>query len=248
MIKVRRYLTNSWSVRELHLPLVIPQNTNRMWVFVLLPIITAILGIGGAFTVFAVSVANGSVNLTKGVPYISECAGYPPQSSIFTQLYNIVTVLIIVIMAVRYQQVADFGYRGRANVAGFWLGFLSAIGLSVTTNFQASVSFELHVVGACVAFTLVIHYFWIQMYLTYRAEPSVDRPWVGPVRFTLCILCSIFLLGRILSPGESHQQVYLSQNGRGALGSAEHGAEQENTWELRENKHFQRKEEEEEAG
>lgn len=66
---------------------------------------------------------------------------------------------------------------------------------------------------------------------------------VQPVVVNVVVVCR-----RVLQAGESHQQVYLSQNGKRAFGSVEHGAEQENTWELRENKHFQRRDEEEQAG
>ncbi|XP_037544413.1 modulator of macroautophagy TMEM150B [Nematolebias whitei] len=163
-----------------------------MWVFVLLPILTALFGIGGFWAVFAVSVVNGSVNLTKGMPYISDSAGYPPQSCIFAQTF-------VVIALIRFKQAADFGYKGKANVVGFWLAFVSCLGLSITGNFQGPVIFELHFFGAFVAFILGLPYFWIQLYLTYRVEPSVDRAWLGPLRGILCVLSSLSLLGSILS-------------------------------------------------
>ncbi|XP_037834629.1 modulator of macroautophagy TMEM150B [Kryptolebias marmoratus] len=164
-----------------------------MWKFAILPVFLAVFGIGGIWTVFAVSVINGSVNLTKGMPYISECAGHPPQSCLFAQTCNILSVLITCVVVIRFQQAKDFGYEGRANVAGLWMGSISAVGLSLTSNIQASVSLEIHCFGAVVAFVPGLAYFWVQMYLTYKAQPSVDRPWVGPIRFILCVLCSAFL-------------------------------------------------------
>uniref|UniRef100_A0A3Q3B092 Transmembrane protein 150B n=1 Tax=Kryptolebias marmoratus TaxID=37003 RepID=A0A3Q3B092_KRYMA len=150
-----------------------------MWKFAILPVFLAVFGIGGIWTV--------------------ECAGHPPQSCLFAQTCNILSVLITCVVVIRFQQAKDFGYEGRANVAGLWMGSISAVGLSLTSNIQASVSLEIHCFGAVVAFVPGLAYFWVQMYLTYKAQPSVDRPWVGPIRFILCVLCSAFLGSSILS-------------------------------------------------
>uniref|UniRef100_A0A3Q3GF33 Transmembrane protein 150B n=1 Tax=Kryptolebias marmoratus TaxID=37003 RepID=A0A3Q3GF33_KRYMA len=152
-----------------------------MWKFAILPVFLAVFGIGGIWT-FCVKIKK------------NECAGHPPQSCLFAQTCNILSVLITCVVVIRFQQAKDFGYEGRANVAGLWMGSISAVGLSLTSNIQvtASVSLEIHCFGAVVAFVPGLAYFWVQMYLTYKAQPSVDRPWVGPIRFILCVLCMCF--------------------------------------------------------
>lgn len=56
----------------------------------------------------------------------------------------------------------------------------------------------IHTVGAVLAFFLGLAYFWVQLYLTYRAQPSQDRWWVGPVRATFCIICTVTVIVSIL--------------------------------------------------
>ncbi|CAM4622640.1 unnamed protein product [Lepidochelys kempii] len=46
---------------------------SAMWGWALLPILLAICGTVGFWVVYAMSVANGSVNVTVMFPYISEC-------------------------------------------------------------------------------------------------------------------------------------------------------------------------------
>nr|XP_005289526.1 modulator of macroautophagy TMEM150B [Chrysemys picta bellii] len=60
-----------------------------MWGWALLPVLLAIWGTVGFWVVYAMSVANGSVNVTVGFPYISTCGSDPPQSCIFSQVLNV---------------------------------------------------------------------------------------------------------------------------------------------------------------
>ncbi|XP_073349683.1 modulator of macroautophagy TMEM150B [Pagrus major] len=165
-----------------------------MWLWALLPVCLALFGTVGIWTVFAVAVTNGSVNLTEGVPYISECGTYTPQSCLFSQICNICSLLALWVVLIRFQQVKDFGNHGKANIASIVLGFISSAGISVLGNFQQSVLKSVHLLGALLAFFLGLAYFWVQLYLTYRAQPSKDRCYVGPVRATCCILCTITVI------------------------------------------------------
>ncbi|XP_033999582.1 modulator of macroautophagy TMEM150B-like [Trematomus bernacchii] len=165
-----------------------------MWLWALLPICQAVFGTLGIWTVFAVSVSNGSVNLTKGFPYISDCGSYKPQSCLFSQMCNICSVLALWIVIIRFQQVKDFGNHGKANIAGIILGFISSVGISIIGNFQISAVKSIHLLGAFLAFILGLAYFWVQLLLTYRAGPSHDRCWVGPVRAACCSLCTLLVV------------------------------------------------------
>ncbi|XP_039976766.1 modulator of macroautophagy TMEM150B isoform X2 [Xiphias gladius] len=165
-----------------------------MWQWALLPICLAVFGTVGIWTVFAVAVTNGSVNLTEGVPYISKCGTYNPQSCLFSQVCNICSVLALWIVVIRFQQVKDYGNHGRANTASIVLGFISSVGISVIGNFQQSVLMEIHLLGAFLAFFLGLAYFWVQLFLNFQALPSQDRCWVASARATCCILCTILVI------------------------------------------------------
>uniref|UniRef100_A0A4W6D345 Transmembrane protein 150B n=1 Tax=Lates calcarifer TaxID=8187 RepID=A0A4W6D345_LATCA len=141
-----------------------------MWLWALLPVSLAVFGTVGIWTVFAVAVTNGSVNLTEGVPFISECGTYTPQSCLFSQICNICSVLALWIVVIRFQQVRDYGNHGKANIVSIVLGFISSVGISVIGNFQQSVLMKIHLLGAFLAFFLGLAYFWVQLFLTYQGS------------------------------------------------------------------------------
>ncbi|XP_059204433.1 modulator of macroautophagy TMEM150B [Centropristis striata] len=167
---------------------------SNMWLWALLPVCLALFGTVGIWTVFAVSVTNGSVNLTEGFPYISQCGTYNPQSCLFSQICNVCSVLALWVVVIRFQQVRDFGDHGKVNIASILLGFISSVGISLLGNFQQSVSKSIHLLGAMLAFFVGLAYFWVQLFLTYRGQPSQDRCWVGPARATCCVLCTILVI------------------------------------------------------
>ncbi|GLD73545.1 transmembrane protein 150B, partial [Lates japonicus] len=183
---VARFLSEEQQATPRHLQLFC-----NMWLWALLPVSLAVFGTVGLWTVFAVAVTNGSVNLTEGVPFISECGTYTPQSCFFSQICNICSVLALWIVVIRFQQVRDYGNHGKANIVSIVLGFISSVGISVIGNFQQSVLMKIHLLGAFLAFFLGLAYFWVQLFLTYQAQPSQDRCWVGPARAMCCILCTI---------------------------------------------------------
>ncbi|XP_068193604.1 modulator of macroautophagy TMEM150B isoform X2 [Antennarius striatus] len=165
-----------------------------MWQWALLPVSLAVFGTVGIWTVFAVAVTNGSVNLTEGVPFISECGTYNPQSCLFSQICNICSVLALWIVVIRFQQVKDFGNNGKANIISIILGFFSCIGISLLGNFQESVVKNIHLLGALLAFFLGLAYFWVQLFLTYRAQPSRGRSYIGPARVIGCVLSTLLVI------------------------------------------------------
>uniref|UniRef100_A0A8C2ZDR5 Transmembrane protein 150B n=1 Tax=Cyclopterus lumpus TaxID=8103 RepID=A0A8C2ZDR5_CYCLU len=185
-----------------------------MWMWALLPVCLAVFGTVGIWTVLAVAVSNGSVNLTEGVPYISKCGTYPPQSCLFSQICSISSVLALWIVAIRFQQIRDCGNHGKANAASVVLGFISSIGISIIGNFQQSILKNIHHLGVFLAFFLGLAYFWVQLFLTYRAPPSPDRCWVGPARATCCILCTILVIASILPNDRKLQTERRKRKGR----------------------------------
>uniref|UniRef100_A0A8C2UI03 Transmembrane protein 150B n=1 Tax=Chinchilla lanigera TaxID=34839 RepID=A0A8C2UI03_CHILA len=102
----------------------------------LLPLFLALWAIAGVWIVFAIAVANRSVNLTQGFPYISICGSYPPQSCIFSQVLNVGAALAAWICVVRYHQLRDWGVGRRLNQLTLWFGLICVLGTSIVGNFQ----------------------------------------------------------------------------------------------------------------
>ncbi|XP_062387555.1 modulator of macroautophagy TMEM150B-like isoform X2 [Sardina pilchardus] len=169
-----------------------------MWALALLPVLLAVGGTAGIWAVYGVAVSNKSINLTAGFPYISTYGSYYPQSCWFSQICNVSSFLIIWIVVIRYQQVRDLCYRcRRTNLLALVLGFISSIGVSILGNFQ-SVYLGIHLFGAFLAFNVGLVYFWVQLWLTYKAEPSQDRRWLGPLRAVLCSLSTVCLIAMVV--------------------------------------------------
>uniref|UniRef100_A0A8C6WLM0 Zgc:123244 n=1 Tax=Neogobius melanostomus TaxID=47308 RepID=A0A8C6WLM0_9GOBI len=175
-----------------------------MWLWALLPLSLAVFGSAGIWIVYAMSVSNGTVNITERFPYISECGSYTPQSTIFSQYCNICALLGLWIIVIRFQQVRDYGDHGKANILSLVLGFVSCLGVSILGNFQQSVQLVVHLVGAFTAFFLGVGYFWVQLFLTYRAQPSHDRHWVGPSRALGCCLCTVLVIAMVALANTGH--------------------------------------------
>ncbi|XP_039366068.1 modulator of macroautophagy TMEM150B isoform X2 [Mauremys reevesii] len=168
-----------------------------MWGWALLPVLLAIWGTVGFWVVYAMSVANGSVNVTVGFPYISTCGSDPPQSCIFSQVLNVGAFLVVWISCLRFQQVRDWGGPCALNAAGLCLGLLCALGASVVGNFQQSNQLETHLFGAFLAFVVGVVYFWVQAALTNRVKPQRGGRWIGPTRFCLSAGSTALLVARL---------------------------------------------------
>ncbi|KAM5209080.1 modulator of macroautophagy TMEM150B isoform 2-T2 [Hipposideros larvatus] len=108
-----------------------------MWGYLsMLPAFLALWAAASIWTVFAIAVANRTVNLTEGIPYISLCGSYPPQSCIFGQLLNMGAAMAAWICILRYHQLRDWGVGKWFNQLILWSGLLCALGTSVVGNFQ----------------------------------------------------------------------------------------------------------------
>ncbi|XP_049756169.1 modulator of macroautophagy TMEM150B isoform X4 [Elephas maximus indicus] len=170
-----------------------------MWGYLsLLPAFLAIWAVAGIWTVFALAVANKSVNLNEGFPYISICGSYPPQSCLFSQVLNMGAALAAWICILRYHQLQDWGVTRRFNQLILWTGLLSALGTSMVGNFQQKNQKPTHLTGAFLAFFVGILYFWLQLLLFWRKKnlPQPGSPWIGPLRLGLCTICTILMKKR----------------------------------------------------
>ncbi|XP_077313604.1 modulator of macroautophagy TMEM150B-like [Lithobates pipiens] len=169
-----------------------------MWAWALLPISLTVWATAGIWIVYAMSVTNGSVNITEGFPYISTCGSYPPQSCIFGQVLNIGAMIVVWTVVMRFQQIRDYQCHSSVNSASLAMGLLCALGTSLVGNFQQSNQIETHLVGALLAFIVGNIYFWLQIVLTYKVKPRHGGSWIGPVRVILCAATSIFIIAMIV--------------------------------------------------
>ncbi|KAM7057803.1 modulator of macroautophagy TMEM150B isoform 1-T4 [Molossus nigricans] len=172
-----------------------------MWGYLsLLPAFLALWATTSIWTVFAIAVANRTVNLTEGIPYISLCGSYPPQSCIFSQLLNLGAAMAAWICILRYHQFRDWGVRKWFNQLVLWSGLLCALGTSVVGNFQQKNQQATHLTGAFFALFVGNVYFWLQLLLSWRMKnlPQPGAPWIGPLRFVLCSLCTILMVTMVI--------------------------------------------------
>ncbi|KAI5931772.1 Modulator of macroautophagy TMEM150B [Manis javanica] len=178
----------------------VPHRTGMWGYLSLLPAFLALWGVSGVWTVFAIAVANGAVNLTEGFPYISLCGSYPPQSCIFSQLLNMGAALAAWICILRYHQLRDWGVGKWPNQLILWTGLLCALGTSVVGNFQQKNQLPTHLTGAFFAFFVGNLYFWLQLLLFWRMRglPQPGAPWIGPLRLGLCGLCTILMVAMVV--------------------------------------------------
>uniref|UniRef100_A0A8C5YNG4 Transmembrane protein 150B n=1 Tax=Marmota marmota marmota TaxID=9994 RepID=A0A8C5YNG4_MARMA len=166
----------------------------------LLPAFLALWAIAGVWIVFGISVANRSVDLSEGFPFISVCGSDPPQSCLFSQLLNAGAAMAAWICIVRYHQLRDWGVATCHNQSILWLGLLCALGASIVGNFQEKHQKPIHLVGAFLAFIMGNLYFWLQLLLSWRmkGQPQPGAPWIWLLRLTLCSLCSILTVAMII--------------------------------------------------
>ncbi|KAL0609987.1 Modulator of macroautophagy TMEM150B [Plecturocebus cupreus] len=165
----------------------------------LMPAFLAVWAISGVWIVFAIAVANRTVDLSKGFPYISFCGSFPPQSCIFSQVLNVGAALAAWICIVRYHQLRDWGVGRWPNQLILWTGLLCALGTSVVGNFQETNQRPTHLAGAFLAFVLGNVYFWLQLLLwRLKSLPQPGAAWIGPLRLGLCSFCTILIVASIL--------------------------------------------------
>ncbi|KAL4658006.1 Transmembrane protein 150B-like [Arapaima gigas] len=161
-----------------------------MWAWALLPLSLAALGMLGIFSVCAVAVSNGTVNITDRLPYISTCGSFTPQSCFFSQVANVCAVQVLWIVVIRFYQIRDCGHstRGKTvlNSVGLLFGIICALGTSFTGNFQVLHIF--HLTGAGLAFFGGMAYFWLQVFLRKNVYC------LAVVHFILCLIGSIFIV------------------------------------------------------
>ncbi|XP_011645315.1 DNA damage-regulated autophagy modulator protein 2-like [Pogonomyrmex barbatus] len=118
---------------------------------------------------YVIAVLLGHVE--AGFPYISDAATYAPESCIFSQAVNLITILMCFMIYVRYSQVKEciktFASSTSLPKWNYWalvFGLISSAGLSIVANFQETSVIVVHLIGALLCFGGGTAYFWTQVY------------------------------------------------------------------------------------
>ncbi|KAA0199235.1 hypothetical protein HAZT_HAZT000111 [Hyalella azteca] len=104
---------------------------------------------------------------------------------------------------VRYRQIAELYQTHstqsnilRANRAAAFFGYISALGMSLSANFQETNVISVHLVGAIMAFGGGTLYLWLQAVCSYETHPLLNSMGVAHLRLGLGIMsASFFVLG-----------------------------------------------------
>ncbi|XP_046670237.1 DNA damage-regulated autophagy modulator protein 2 [Homalodisca vitripennis] len=148
-------------------------------------------------------------------PYISDDATYSPESCVFGQLINIGSVLLCLVIYIRYCEVVqffdDYSMSPRAaklNRMGLWFGFLSSFGLSLVANFQETNVIYVHFAGALLCFGIGTVYFWVQAILSYHMHPVANSLAMARLRVMLSVITSVLFFVIVVTGIISHLQFH----------------------------------------
>uniref|UniRef100_A0A1B6LP37 CWH43-like N-terminal domain-containing protein n=2 Tax=Graphocephala atropunctata TaxID=36148 RepID=A0A1B6LP37_9HEMI len=148
-------------------------------------------------------------------PYISDDATYSPESCVFGQLINMGSVLLCLVIYIRYCEVVqffdDYSMSPRAeklNRMGLWFGILSSFGLSLVANFQETNVIYVHFAGALLCFGIGTIYFWVQAILSYHMHPVANSLAMARFRVVLSGITSVLFFVIVVTGIISHLQFH----------------------------------------
>ncbi|XP_022910665.1 DNA damage-regulated autophagy modulator protein 2 isoform X2 [Onthophagus taurus] len=130
-------------------------------------------------------------------PYISDTGTFPPEACIFGQLLNTGSILMAMVIYLRYRQVAEISAIKsietvtNLNLYSLWLGLIASFGISIVGNFQETNVFSLHLIGAGMAFGLGAIYEILQVIVSLRIFPHLGSKQINTIRIFLATLCTI---------------------------------------------------------
>ncbi|XP_069696577.1 DNA damage-regulated autophagy modulator protein 2-like isoform X1 [Periplaneta americana] len=148
-------------------------------------------------------------------PYISDAATHSPESCVFGQLMNGGTVLLVLVIYIRYRQIDEY-YRNytlsssivKHNKIAMWIGFVSCFGLSLVANFQETNVIIVHLTGAFLCFGLGTVYIWLQAICSYYLHPLANSIAMAHIRVALAMICTIFFILLSITGVISHLQFH----------------------------------------
>ncbi|KAI1718818.1 frag1/DRAM/Sfk1 family domain-containing protein [Ditylenchus destructor] len=174
----------------------------KVWMF---PLCAFLFTISAFVLSYIIAQRNGHVESI--LPYISDSGTAPPESCIFAQLLNLAALFIAITVYLRHRQIVEFYWHrlkkeGRwrnASCVILWIGYASALGVSIVGNFQENkVVKPVHYAGALLAFGCGLIYTWAQTILSYLMCPKLAEPIVFYIRVILCTCSTVFFVTMIV--------------------------------------------------
>uniref|UniRef100_A0AC35UB71 Cytochrom_C_asm domain-containing protein n=1 Tax=Rhabditophanes sp. KR3021 TaxID=114890 RepID=A0AC35UB71_9BILA len=153
---------------------------------------------------YVISVSMGHVNAF--LPFLSDSGTLHPESSIFGQLLNLSALFLALTVYLRHRQIVEFyWHRHHIRDGGFgwrfwstlllWIGFVSALGVSMVANFQQSVTtLYYHYLGALLAFGNGLVYAWAMTIFSYIMTPKLFDKRLSHCRCLLCVIATVAFL------------------------------------------------------
>ncbi|KYQ56178.1 DNA damage-regulated autophagy modulator protein 2 [Trachymyrmex zeteki] len=160
---------------------------------------------------YVIAVLLGHVE--AGFPYISDTATYAPESSIFSQIVNLITILMGFAIYIRYSQVKECissddsptdSLLAKWNYWALIFGLMSTAGLSIVANFQETSVIVVHLIGAFLCFGGGTAYFWSQAVCSFCLYPSGCSLRVAQLRTALSTFCTVCFIVIVITGVLAH--------------------------------------------
>ncbi|KYN07461.1 DNA damage-regulated autophagy modulator protein 2, partial [Cyphomyrmex costatus] len=160
---------------------------------------------------YVIAVLLGHVE--AGFPYISDTATYAPESSIFSQAVNLITILMGSAIYIRYSQIKECissdnsptdSLLAKWNYWALIFGLMSTAGLSIVANFQETSVIVVHLIGAFLCFGGGTAYFWSQAVCSFCLYPSGCSLRVAQLRTALSIFCTVCFIVIVITGVLAH--------------------------------------------
>ncbi|KAI6173968.1 hypothetical protein M3Y98_01139200 [Aphelenchoides besseyi] len=173
----------------------------QVWI---IPILTFVFTLIAFITSYTIAVSLRHVSAIW--PYISDGGAFAPESCIFGQLLNLSALFLAITVYLRHRQIVEFYWHHHQQTGRWrffscvllWIGYASALGVSIVANFQESNVIFVHYFGAIMAFSSGVIYTWCQTVLSYNMNPKLARPVVSHARLGLCCCSTLFFVGFIV--------------------------------------------------
>ncbi|CAJ0602083.1 unnamed protein product [Cylicocyclus nassatus] len=171
---------------------------HHVWIMPVLSVTCALIAM---FSGYSIGVAKE--RFPPFFPFISDGGGYSPEANIFGQFLNMAGFLyVITVYVVHIQIVAFYGHvlkwnRSRwyySSLLLMYIGFLSALGMTMVANFRYTEILPAHMIGAMMTFIAMVIYGWGHAIFGYVVIPRMIALGVIHFRFVLIILTTCCLI------------------------------------------------------
>lgn len=167
-------------------------------------------------------------HVEAGFPYISDTATFPPESCIFAQLMNMLAILLLAMVYIKYCHLKEcsalFSLKSSLPKWNYWsvvVGVTAIFGMTVIANFQETAALSVHFVGALLFFGGGTIYFWLQALCTFYLHPLGYSTRLTHIRTVLSIVATLTfitalttgILSRIIFKGTNPQKWHKKDGG-----------------------------------